>query len=112
MMHLAHCQILRLRPIPCVDLGALHLAQRQEGAVGVKPIQRPTPPVTRRIPLNPATANWSDAASSPALASSNRVTRWAYSQTEGAGGLTWLRADEMAPLAATWQDLIRPFSEM
>jgi hypothetical protein len=31
------------------------------------------------------------------LASSNRVTRWAYSQTEG---------------AATWLDLIQPFSEM
>jgi hypothetical protein len=31
------------------------------------------------------------------LASSNRVTQWAYSQTEGAGGLTWLRADEMVP---------------
>jgi hypothetical protein len=46
------------------------------------------------------------------LASSNRVTRWAYSQTEGAGGLTWLRADEMAPLTATWRDLIQPFSEM
>jgi len=46
------------------------------------------------------------------LASSNRVTRWAYSQTEGAGGLTWLRAEEMVPLAATWRDLIQPFSEM
>ena len=41
------------------------------------------------------------------LASSNLVTRWAYSQTEGAGGLTWLRADEMVPLAATWRDLIQ-----
>jgi hypothetical protein len=40
------------------------------------------------------------------LASSNRVTRWAYSQTEGAGGVTWVRADEMVPLAATWRDLI------
>jgi len=46
------------------------------------------------------------------LASSNRVTRWAYSQTEGAGGLTWVRADEMVPLAATWRDLIQPLSEM
>ena len=41
------------------------------------------------------------------LASSNRVTRWAYSQTEAAGGLTWLRADEMVPLPATWRELIR-----
>jgi hypothetical protein len=40
------------------------------------------------------------------LAFSNRVTRWAYSQTEGAGRLTWLRSDEMIPLAATWRDLI------
>jgi len=46
------------------------------------------------------------------LVSSNRITRWAYSQTEGAGGLTWLRADEMVPLAATWRDLIQPFYEM
>jgi hypothetical protein len=46
------------------------------------------------------------------LASSNRVTRWAYSQTEGVGRLTWLRADEMVPLAPTWRDLIQPFSEM
>ena len=42
------------------------------------------------------------------LESSNRVTWWAYSQTEEAGGLTWLRADEMVPLPATWRDLIRP----
>jgi hypothetical protein len=46
------------------------------------------------------------------LASSNRVTRWAYSQTEGAGGLTWVRADEMVPLVAMWRDLIQPFCEM
>jgi hypothetical protein len=45
------------------------------------------------------------------LASSNRVTRWAYSQTEGAGGLTWVRADEMVPLEPTWRELIRPVSE-
>jgi hypothetical protein len=42
------------------------------------------------------------------LASSKRVTRWAYSQAEGAGGLTSLRADEMIPLPATWRDLIHP----
>src|ERR1700733_14456140 len=35
----------------------------------------------------------------------------AYSQTEGAGGLTWVRADEMVPLAATWRNLIRRFSQ-
>ena len=48
----------------------------------------------------------------PELAPLNRVTRWAYSQTEGAGGLIWLRGDEMVPLAATWQDLIQALSEM
>jgi hypothetical protein len=37
---------------------------------------------------------------------------WVYLQTEGAGGLTWLRADEMLPLAATWRGLIQPCSEM
>jgi hypothetical protein len=31
-----------------------------------------------------------------------------HSQTEGAGGLTWVRADEMVPLAAKWRDLIQP----
>jgi hypothetical protein len=35
------------------------------------------------------------------LASSNRVRQWVYSQTEGAGGLTWVRPDEMVPLAAS-----------
>ena len=42
------------------------------------------------------------------LATSNRVTQWAYAQTEAVRGLTWLRADEMVPLAAAWRDLIRP----
>jgi len=39
------------------------------------------------------------------LASWNRVTWWAYSQTEGVGVLTWLRADEMVPLPATWRSV-------
>ena len=34
------------------------------------------------------------------LAVSNRVTQWAYAQTEAAGGLTWVRADEMVALGA------------
>jgi len=42
------------------------------------------------------------------LATSNRVAQWAYAQTEAAHGLTWLRADEMVPLAAAWRDLIHP----
>ena len=41
------------------------------------------------------------------LATSNRVAHWAYAQTDAAHGLTWLRADEMVPLAAGWRDLIR-----
>lgn len=39
------------------------------------------------------------------LAISKRVTQWAYEQTEIAAGLTWLRADEMVPLAAVWRAL-------
>lgn len=39
------------------------------------------------------------------LAASNRVAQWAYEQTAAAGGLTWLRADEMVPLAAEWRTL-------
>jgi len=40
------------------------------------------------------------------LAASNRVTHWAYAQAEAAGGLTWLRMDEMVPLAAGWRALL------
>lgn len=39
------------------------------------------------------------------VAISNSVTRWAYEQTEAANGLTWLRADELVPLAARWKEL-------
>jgi hypothetical protein len=39
------------------------------------------------------------------LVASNRVAQWAYAQTEAAGGLTWLRADELVPLAAEWRAL-------
>jgi len=42
------------------------------------------------------------------LATSNRVAQWAYAQTEAAHGLTWLRADEMVPLAAAWRNLLHP----
>jgi hypothetical protein len=37
------------------------------------------------------------------LAASNRVAEWAYAQTEAAKGLTWVRSDEMVPLAAEWR---------
>jgi len=40
------------------------------------------------------------------LSASNRVAQWAYAQTEAAQGLTWLRADEMVPLAAEWRTLL------
>jgi 5-methylcytosine-specific restriction endonuclease McrA len=34
-----------------------------------------------------------------------RVAQWAYAQAESAGGLTWLHADELVPLAAGWRAL-------
>jgi 5-methylcytosine-specific restriction endonuclease McrA len=40
------------------------------------------------------------------LTASNRVTQWAYAQTEAANGLTWVQADEMVPLDAGWRELI------
>ena len=39
------------------------------------------------------------------LAVSNRITHWVYAQTEAAGGLTWLRKDEMVPLKERWRVL-------
>ena len=40
------------------------------------------------------------------LAASNRVVQWAYEQTEAAGGLTWLRGDEMLALDSGWRNLL------
>jgi 5-methylcytosine-specific restriction endonuclease McrA len=40
------------------------------------------------------------------LLASNRITAWAYSQAEAASALTWVRADEMVPLAAGWSALL------
>jgi CRISPR/Cas system Type II protein with McrA/HNH and RuvC-like nuclease domain len=40
------------------------------------------------------------------LTASNRVTQWAYAQTEAASGLTWVQADEMVPLDAGWREVI------
>jgi hypothetical protein len=40
------------------------------------------------------------------LAASNRIAEWAYAQTEAAHGLTWLRGDEMVPLATEWRRLL------
>ena len=37
------------------------------------------------------------------LTCSNRIARWAYEQTETAGGLTWLRGDELLALSAEWR---------
>ena len=39
------------------------------------------------------------------LAASNRVAQWAYAQAESTGGLTWLRANELVPLAVGWRSL-------
>jgi hypothetical protein len=43
----------------------------------------------------------------PGLAASNCVAEWAYSQTEAASGLTWLRKDEMVPLESDWRKLFK-----
>ena len=40
------------------------------------------------------------------LGASCRVATWAYGQTEAAGGLTWLRAEEMLPLGPGWRGLL------
>ena len=40
------------------------------------------------------------------LTASNRVTHWAYAQTEAACGLTWVQADDMVPLDPAWRTLI------
>jgi hypothetical protein len=40
------------------------------------------------------------------LAASNRVAEWAYGQTAAAGGLTWLKADQMVPLDRRWRGLL------
>jgi 5-methylcytosine-specific restriction endonuclease McrA len=40
------------------------------------------------------------------LAASNRVAHWAHAQTEAVQGLTWMRADEMVPLAEVWREFL------
>ncbi len=39
------------------------------------------------------------------LPAAMRIAHWAYSQTEAAGGRTWVRADEMVPLSSGWRTL-------
>ena len=34
--------------------------------------------------------------------------QWAYSQADAVCALTWVRGDEMVPLAAEWRGLISP----
>jgi 5-methylcytosine-specific restriction endonuclease McrA len=41
------------------------------------------------------------------LACTNRIAHWAYSQTEAANGLTWLRGDELLALSEKWRDYIK-----
>jgi hypothetical protein len=38
------------------------------------------------------------------LVASNRVTKWAYEQTTAVGGITWIKGDQMVPLAAEWRN--------
>ena len=42
-----------------------------------------------------------------ALPTSNRVAHWAYSQTEAAQGLTWLRGEELVTLGTEWRQILR-----
>jgi hypothetical protein len=37
------------------------------------------------------------------LGCSIRIAQWAYGQTEAAGGLTWVRREELEPLSAEWR---------
>jgi hypothetical protein len=37
------------------------------------------------------------------LVSTTKIAHWAYSQTESVGGLTWIRADQLAPLTSAWR---------
>jgi hypothetical protein len=41
------------------------------------------------------------------LACTNRIAEWAYSQTEAAGGMTWLRGEDLVPLDRSWRNLLR-----
>jgi hypothetical protein len=41
------------------------------------------------------------------LGCSIRVAHWAYAQTEAAGGLTWVRREELVPLSAEWRSILR-----
>ncbi len=42
------------------------------------------------------------------IAASRRIAEWAYSQTEAVRDFTWVRADEMIPLAPEWRELLAP----
>lgn len=41
------------------------------------------------------------------LGSTNKVAFWAYAQTESAGGLTWMRADELVALTPAWRTYLQ-----
>jgi 5-methylcytosine-specific restriction endonuclease McrA len=41
------------------------------------------------------------------LAASNHIAHWAYSQTEAAGGLTWVKADDLMSVGADWHRLFQ-----
>jgi hypothetical protein len=40
------------------------------------------------------------------LSCATRIAHWAYLQTENAGGLTWLRGDELLALSPEWRNHI------
>jgi hypothetical protein len=41
-------------------------------------------------------------------ASASRIAHWAYVQTERAGGMTWLRGDDLHPLLPEWRNYLDP----
>jgi 5-methylcytosine-specific restriction endonuclease McrA len=40
------------------------------------------------------------------LSCTNRIAHWAYVQTERAGGMTWLRGDDLRPLLPDWRNYL------
>jgi hypothetical protein len=40
------------------------------------------------------------------LDTSIRITGWAYQQTSEAGGMTWIKGNQLQPLTAEWEDLL------
>ncbi len=47
-----------------------------------------------------------DSAPAAAEVTSFKVATWAYSQLEGAGGLTWRQGEEMVVLDSGWRQVL------